>query len=296
MANRRSFNLPNIKIPNKHLFEFNKRPSMQLPRLPLSPKAHSKHNNNGSCNVVEEYDILYENQRGFYILGIPKYSANLLNPMDPPGWCDRNCKGIPVDIYTYPLPDPTWEWVDDKWMIDMSGDVDPHGWQYAFHFKNHTWRGETKAFHNFVRRRRWIRLRRKKQEHIYIMGSPVCSPISSPCLQPTTPSTLRSDQSSETSSLGPINGFDDGSKLIQELANSRLDRERILLIQENLSKRTGPLDKEEIEEILKYLDYDSSRRKVLKIIEGLKDVPKDSLSKIRRQSMPFFSDLKMLSD
>ncbi|ORY97350.1 hypothetical protein BCR43DRAFT_438155, partial [Syncephalastrum racemosum] len=44
------------------------------------------------------YDILYECQRG-------------LLQFDPDPWCDVDMEYTPMDIHTYQLPDPTWQWV-----------------------------------------------------------------------------------------------------------------------------------------------------------------------------------------
>ena len=45
----------------------------------------------------------------------------------------------------------------------MGYDVDDQGWSYAFNFgSNSRWHGSHVWFHSFVRRRRWIRLRRRK--------------------------------------------------------------------------------------------------------------------------------------
>ncbi|CAG8541804.1 17566_t:CDS:2, partial [Gigaspora rosea] len=109
-----------------------------------------------------EYDILYENQRGLFFFGLPKFSSNALNPADPQPWSDKNQKFSPMDIYTYQVPNPTWEWVHKEWLIDMSGDVDEEGWEYAPDFHCPCWHGCYKPFRSFVRRRRWVRLRRRK--------------------------------------------------------------------------------------------------------------------------------------
>ncbi|CAG8586500.1 3918_t:CDS:2, partial [Dentiscutata heterogama] len=52
--------------------------------------------------------------------------------------------------------------VHKEWLIDMSGDVDEEGWEYAPDFHCSCWHGCYKPLRSFVRRRRWIRLRRRK--------------------------------------------------------------------------------------------------------------------------------------
>jgi hypothetical protein len=77
-----------------------------------------------------------------------------------------------MDIHTYALPNPMWQWVSDHpklqnsllvvvqiaiqsinifvyqvnkdWLADMTGDVDESGWEYAFQFHGSTWHGELK--------------------------------------------------------------------------------------------------------------------------------------------------------
>jgi hypothetical protein len=74
-----------------------------------------------------------------------------------------------MDIHTYELPNPMWQWVSNHflsisyifcfrvepqpdnwhlsvkvnkdWLADMTGDVDESGWEYAFRFRQSTWHG-----------------------------------------------------------------------------------------------------------------------------------------------------------
>ncbi|KAI9685625.1 MAG: hypothetical protein M1820_010781 [Bogoriella megaspora] len=162
-------------------------------------------------------DILYENQRGSFIFGIPLFSSNSLLQIDPTSWqtCDPANRNGPsskstddsnsdplmrnepqanaqsksnskskkpkrqiqpvfrpsiVDITNAQVPDPCWEWVWPCWYVDMAHDVDEEGWEYSFSFgtpyKSYGWHGTQKPWwHSFVRRRRWIRMRRRKQGH-----------------------------------------------------------------------------------------------------------------------------------
>ncbi|KAJ1861536.1 hypothetical protein LPJ73_000997 [Coemansia sp. RSA 2703] len=93
-----------------------------------------------------------------------------LHPMDPPPWCDQTMKLTLPNVHSFQLPDPSWEWVSPRWLIDMTQDVDEDGWQYASKFSNSSWHGRHSAAKSFVRRRRWLRLRRR-----YIIDT------SSPC-------------------------------------------------------------------------------------------------------------------
>lgn len=114
-----------------------------------TPKPHS------------ELDILYENQRGSFFFGLPLYSHGSLLNFDPSAWMTQDRRASAVNITNAQLPDPSWEWAWRTWYVDMSGDVDEQGWQYAFSFGSSHWHGTHPWFHSFVRRRRWVRLRTK---------------------------------------------------------------------------------------------------------------------------------------
>lgn len=122
----------------------------QQPNVPASTKPTS------------ELDILYENQRGWFLFGIPLYSHSSLLNFDPSAWVTRDLKDSPVNITNAQLPDPSWEWAWQTWYVDMSSDVDEQGWQYSFSFSSSAWHGSHPWFHSFVRRRRWVRLRVKR--------------------------------------------------------------------------------------------------------------------------------------
>ncbi|KAL9085808.1 MAG: hypothetical protein Q9165_007440 [Trypethelium subeluteriae] len=153
-------------------------------------------------------DILYENQRGTFLFGVPFFSSNSLLQLDPKAWqtCDptdhrspsdtvidqpktqpspsANSKSphqkrahqpllrpSPVDITNAQVPDPCWEWGWPSWYVDMAHDVDEEGWEYSFSFgtppyRSYGWHGSQKPWwHAFVRRRRWIRMRRRQHAH-----------------------------------------------------------------------------------------------------------------------------------
>ncbi|KAL9936358.1 hypothetical protein V8E36_004426 [Tilletia maclaganii] len=81
-----------------------------------------------------EYDVLYENQRGVLWFGVPKFSPSTLLQWDPSPWTDIDHRDSPYNIVTAQLPDDSWEWVYPEWLIDMTGDTDESGWQYAGSF------------------------------------------------------------------------------------------------------------------------------------------------------------------
>ncbi|KAI4257338.1 MAG: hypothetical protein LQ352_001688 [Teloschistes flavicans] len=108
-------------------------------------------------------DILYENQRGWFLFGIPLYSANSLLNLDPAAWQTSDFKDSAVNITNAQVPDPSWEWAWRTWYVDMSHDVDEEGWEYSFSFQSRfAWHGSHPWFHSFARRRRWLRKRAKR--------------------------------------------------------------------------------------------------------------------------------------
>ncbi|KAJ5960590.1 uncharacterized protein N7479_007740 [Penicillium vulpinum] len=121
-------------------------------------------NNRDDTKSHSEMDILYENQRGWFFFGVPRYSHSSLLNFDPSAWMTQDRRPSPVNITNAQLPDPSWEWTWKTWYVDMSGDTDEQGWQYSFSFTSSSWHGTQPWFHSFVRRRRWVRLRTKALE------------------------------------------------------------------------------------------------------------------------------------
>ena len=110
-------------------------------------------------------DVLYENQRGAWFCGLPLFSSASLLNFDPAAWVNANGKASPVNVTNAQTPDPSWQWAWPTWYVDMSQDVDEEGWQYSIMFRRATvWHGTHPWFHSFVRRRRWVRMRRKARK------------------------------------------------------------------------------------------------------------------------------------
>jgi hypothetical protein len=109
-------------------------------------------------------DVLYENQRGWWVFGVPHFSSKTLLNFDPKPWLNGNKKPSPVNITNAQVPDPSWEWAWKSWYVDMSRDVDEEGWEYSFWFSDGTaWHGTHPWGYSWVRRRRWLRKRVRKQ-------------------------------------------------------------------------------------------------------------------------------------
>ncbi|EPQ31717.1 uncharacterized protein PFL1_01050 [Pseudozyma flocculosa PF-1] len=86
-----------------------------------------------------EFDVLYENQRGLLVFGIPKFSPRTLFQWDPSPWTSADNKKSPYNIANAQLPDPSWDWIYPEWLIDMTGDTDEAGWQYSGNFGRRFW-------------------------------------------------------------------------------------------------------------------------------------------------------------
>ncbi|KAL8909338.1 MAG: hypothetical protein Q9171_005096 [Xanthocarpia ochracea] len=132
----------------------------------LSKKLHPKTREDRSPRQTRSQDsaidVLYENQRGWFLFGMPLYSANSLLNLDPAPWQTSTFHDSPVNITNAQVPDPSWEWAWKTWYVDMSHDVDEEGWEYSFSFQpRFAWHGSHPWFHSFARRRRWLRKRVK---------------------------------------------------------------------------------------------------------------------------------------
>lgn len=97
------------------------------------------------------------------MFGMPTFSAAALLNFDPATWVDTHMTNSPFNRHTFPLPSPEWRWLDPAFFINMALDSDEQGWTYAFSFWSKTgWRGTSKTWRSFVRRRQWIRTRIKQ--------------------------------------------------------------------------------------------------------------------------------------
>jgi len=126
--------------------------STKKPKRPKSPES--------------AIDILYENQRGGFLCGIPLFSSKALGNLDPPPWTNFAHRPSPTDITNAQPPDPSWEWAWPEWRINRDTEpdieVDEDGWEYSFMFsKKFSWH-RARWWNSFVRRRAWIRKRVRK--------------------------------------------------------------------------------------------------------------------------------------
>jgi hypothetical protein len=180
-------------------------------------------------------DVLFENQRGWFVFGIPLFSSKALwnFKIDPAPWVDSKLNPSAVNITNAQVPDPSWAWDWKSWYVDMSLDVDEEGWQYSLLFKGSPWHGNHPWFHSFVRRRCWLRKRVKqrlppksKETARERMFGETFS-IGTTLARFGTTGTL-SVQESSTNSL--VEEVKDIATLMTKLKKAAIDREKIIFI------------------------------------------------------------------
>ncbi len=194
-------------------------------------------------------DVLYENQRGYFLFGIPLFSQKSLLNLDPSPWVTGEFKASAVDITNAQVPDPSWEWAWRSWYVDMSLDVDEEGWQYSFSFKSgFSWHGTHPWFHSFVRRRRWLRKRvRHHQDGRLDRSRKQASQghnLNADYFTIHSPSDKGSSKNFESSVLAsksaakfgpkdddePFEDIRDIASLMKRLKKAKIDRERIVAV------------------------------------------------------------------
>ena len=113
-------------------------------------------------------DILYENQRGWFMCGISLFSGRALGNLDPSPWTNVAQKTSATNITNAQVPDPSWEWAWKDWSVNHQEEVDEEGWEYSFAFSHKfSWHGPS-WWNSFVRRRAWVRKRVKKHTGYHV--------------------------------------------------------------------------------------------------------------------------------
>ena len=132
-------------------------------------------------------------QRTSTLLTLHPGTIDPSDPMASPKSSQSNCKRTwppdPSRLYysTYgphsgileldSLTATSFKWKQDRWYVDMRGDVDEEGWEYAFIWDGKywwvggNWHGKSVFGHALVRRRRWVRdlVRRRERKAVQHM-------------------------------------------------------------------------------------------------------------------------------
>ncbi|KAF9906228.1 hypothetical protein EC991_000855 [Linnemannia zychae] len=260
------------------------------------------------------YDFLYQHQRGAFFLGTPKFSSKSLLPVDPDEWTDQTFQTSAMDTSDYELPDPSWEWVHKSWLVDMTGDVDEDGWEYAMTFHGSPWHGNYEIFRSFARRRRWLRLRKRKGKSLGKPGAlpertypPSVPNISQSQLDATialqqdaTPYSTIDQKTGKGISTGagslplPLPSAK-RVDLYQSLKKSHSDREKLAHVAQYVVRYPNDFDDMEnrMDKYLNIFDYETSRREFISMLLAYGRGQSDAVQKAAKQLL-FFSDQKML--
>jgi hypothetical protein len=220
-------------------------------------------------------DILYENQRGGFLCGIPLFSSKALGNLDPPAWTNYAHKPSPTDIHTAQVPDPTWEWAWHEWRINHDDGVDEDGWEYSFAFsRKFSWH-RARWWNSFVRRRAWIRKRVKRNASDLAKDPHMLNPEyftirpSSELARDHSPSRASSSRlSTSTANMEGAGGnpaIENADQLLRDLRGSRIDREKIEAIDNYLDNAQDELEglQQIMHEIMSLFIFQASRRILL---------------------------------
>ncbi|KAK3328508.1 hypothetical protein B0T19DRAFT_193538 [Cercophora scortea] len=227
-------------------------------------------------------DILYENQRGGFLCGIPLFSGKALGNLDPPPWTNYAHHASPTDITNAQVPDPSWEWAWPEWRINHDEGVDEDGWEYSFMFsKRFSWH-KASWWNSFVRRRAWIRKRVKKDSGYLMQDSNMLTPEyfsvrGSAELDRSTSRGASQRGSKRGSRLSmSTDTFDDAAAadrpdietvegLLQVLRKSRIDREKIEAVDNYLAHSHEDMEglQDVMHEVMSIFVFQASRRALL---------------------------------
>jgi hypothetical protein len=256
--------------------------------LPDRGRKHSpskeKKSNHKHKEQPYEVDILYENQRGLFLFGIPLYSHSSLLNFDPAPWMTKDLKDSAVNITNAQVPDPSWQWAWKSWYVDMSYDVDEEGWQYSFSFgRKWVWHGTHPWFHSFVRRRRWLRKRVKRHgailddrdrsmhaAHVLTGDYFTIHPKRGRSPASTTATTARASYTSQpTATEDAPDSIENIANLLEALRLATIDREKIDAVKKFLKQGGEEITylADQIPEIMSLFMFQTSRRQLVELLQ-----------------------------
>lgn len=265
--------------------------------------------------IETEIDVLYENQRGGFLCGIPLFSSAALGNLDPPAWTNFAHKPSPTDIYTAQVPDPSWQWAWPEWRVnrDEQIQIDSDGWEYSFMFsKKFSWHGP-KWYSSFVRRRAWIRRRIKVGTGYQGTDDPVMNPAYfsvSPKKQTLSPfatidelqrnSTERQSRRSQERSRADVTESSPVSleiktteDLMTVLGQLRIDRERLEAVENYIDSCTDDLLhlQDYMHDIMSMFVFQASRQTLLARLTNLHDEVTSKANKGKAPKTPRMENL-----
>jgi hypothetical protein len=233
-----------------------------------------------SAEAESAIDILYENQRGGFLCGIPLFSSKALGGLDHAPWTNSAHKPSATDITNAQVPDPLWEWAWKEWHINKDDGVDDEGWEYSFAFGKHiSWHGP-QWWNSYVRRRAWTRKRVKKHSGYQSNQSHMLTPeyftIHATEERKSSRATSMEASTMNRPSLGSLARRDiendivvedikDIASLMEVLRLARIDREKMEAV-ENFTEHGGDdlhYLQEYMHEIMRMFIFQASRRLLL---------------------------------
>ncbi|KAL1839330.1 hypothetical protein VTJ49DRAFT_1626 [Mycothermus thermophilus] len=263
-------------------------PSVVVELEPRSPTQTTKPADRPKT-AESEIDILYENQRGGFLCGIPLFSSKALGNLDPSPWTNSAHRASPTDTNTAQVPDPSWEWAWPEWRIQYNETTDEEGWVYSFAFsKKFSWH-KARWWNSFVRRRAWARKRVKKSTRAgYLPEDPLLlnpdyftvrpsaemvrdrSPSRGPSRASSrAPSRLSNSRLSvstlHSEGVSPQVVIEHADDLMGALGAARIDREKIEAVENYLTNAKEDLVglQDRMHEIMSLFLFQASRRVLL---------------------------------
>lgn len=232
---------------------------------PASPRSRS--------SPETAIDVLYENQRGGFLCGIPLFSPKALGQLDPPAWTNIAHKPSPTNIHTAQVPDPSWVWVWPEWRINHDSGVDADGWEYSFMFnKRFSWH-PPKWYNSYVRRRAWIRMRARRSAEGMASDPHMLNTEYFTVSRPSVDSIRtgskagssrhsRASMSTSSAIAGEKPAIEDVDMLMAVLSRSRIDREKIEAVENFLEHGEEELAhlQHKMHDIMAIFVFQASRR------------------------------------
>ncbi|RKF81072.1 Meiotically up-regulated gene 65 protein [Golovinomyces cichoracearum] len=225
-------------------------------------------------------DVLFENQRGLFCCGIPLFSSRALGNLDPAPWTNIAQKTSATDITNAQPPDPSWEWIGDKWSV-YHADEPGECWKYSFAFNGRFSWHRGRWWNSFVRRRAWVRKRVKKkleydENESYMFSSHNSLAYHTGSRYNNQLSSLKGKNSSSydlfigkrSTDVEKIKNIHDISTLKKAFRSVRIDREITEFVQNFIKNGSDDLFnlKDQMHEIMHLFIFQASRHSLVALL------------------------------